>query len=292
MAKKIDLFIVGAQKCATTSLKNYMSEHPSINGQVQTEMTYFGNDIEFEKGYNLAVDTYFSQNKADRAVYVAKHASLCSHKIGLQRLKEHNPDCKIIYMIRNPVDRAVSSFVMQKNTGYENRSLDEAIGDLLNNKSGWQYRAVIELGFYIDGINNILNNFDASQLKVVIFEEMKENPHAILADIFDWINVDNKFVPECTKVHNEGGNPKSKVYRNILNVFMNEKNSVKKVLKKLLPNQLTARIGIELRQFNKNPNDREFVLQSTRDLLSNIYEPYNKELAIFMKRLHPLWSGK
>ena len=292
MLKKIDLFIVGAQKCATTSLKNYMSEHPDINGQIQTEMTYFTNDVEFEQGFDSAFIKYFSKEKEDAKVRIAKYVSLCVIETGLQRLKEHNPDCKIILMIRNPVDRALSSFAMEKSIGTENRSFDEAIVDILNDKIGWQYRAIIKYGFYIELIKTILKYFDANNLKIVILEEFKENPQTVLSDIFDWINVDHEFMPQYTKVHNQGGNPKSKVYRKFLNVFMNEKNLIKQMLKKILPNQLTSKIGFELRQLNKDIKNKEIILQGTRDLLNDIYEPYNKELADFMSREHPIWARK
>ncbi|MGZ8887847.1 MAG: sulfotransferase family protein [Nitrososphaeraceae archaeon] len=292
MLKKIDLFIVGAQKCATTSLKNYMSEHPDISGQIQTEMTYFTNNNEFEQGYDSAFIKYFSKDKEDAKVRIAKYVSLCTNETGLQRLKEHNPDCKIIFMIRNPIDRAVSSFAMQKSIGAENRSFDEAIIDILNNKESWQYRAFIKLGFYIEFIKNILNYFDANNIKIVILEEFKENPQTVLSEIFDWINVDNEFIPEYTKVHNQGGNPKSKVYRKLLKMFMNENNIIKRVLKKLLPNQLTSKIGFQLRQLNKDIKNKEIILPNTRVLLNDIYEPYNRELAHFMDREYPVWAVK
>lgn len=41
MPGKIDLFIAGAQKSGTTSLKNYLSEHPQIFGHIQAEFTFF-----------------------------------------------------------------------------------------------------------------------------------------------------------------------------------------------------------------------------------------------------------
>jgi len=289
LSRKIDLFIVGAQKCGTTSLKNYLGEHPDINGQIQTEMTYFTNDEEYGLGFDNAYKTYFSKDKNNAKIRIAKYVSLCQSEYGLLRLKEHNQNCKIVLMVRNPIERALSSYMMEQSVGGENRSFDEVIEYILKHKDIWQYRAIISYGFYNKFINNILNYFDRGSMRVVILEELKQKPECILEAIFSWLDVNDSFMPDLTKIHNKGGVSRSKKVSDFLLWFLNEKNILKRCAKIILPNQLTSKIGFELRQFNKDKNKTEIMPENTRKILQKLYEPHNKELSQFIGRKSPIW---
>ncbi len=289
MSPKIDLFIVGAQKCGTTSLKNYLGEHPDINAQFQTEMTYFVNEKEFISGYDAVYASYFqADNKA--SIHVGKYVSLSQSELGLQRVKEHNPDMKIIYMVRNPVHRAFSSYLMEQSVGDEKRSFGSAIHEALANTDSWQYRAYIAYGLYINELKKIQRYFPKKNIKVVVLEDFKKAPQHILADVFDWIGVDKSFSPNVAKIHNEGGRQKSRIYNSLLRVVLNEKNIVKRGLKKLLPPRLTSAIGFELRQFNKQKKVKGDIPDDMKQVLAELYAPYNKELADFMSCGHPIWK--
>lgn len=290
MSPKIDLFIVGAQKCGTTSLKNYLGEHPDIDAQFQTEMTYFVNEKEFSSGYEYAYKTYFSATNKQARVHVGKYVSLSQSDLGLQRLQEHNPDMKIIYMVRNPVHRAFSSYLMEHSVGDEKRSFGSAIHDALTNTDSWQYRAYVAYGLYINELKKIQHYFPKHNIKVVVLEEFKNAPQQILADIFDWVGIDKSFTPNVAKIHNEGGRQKSRIYNSLLRLILNEKNIVKRGLKKLLPPRLTSAIGFELRQFNKQTQIKGEISDDMKRVLTELYAPYNRELADFMGCADPIWK--
>lgn len=290
MSPKIDLFIVGAQKCGTTSLKNYLGEHPEIKAQFQTEMTYFVNEDEFRSGYSQAYKKYFADNKKSCRVHVGKYVSLPQSELGLHRLKEHNPDAKVIYMVRNPVQRAYSSYLMEQSVGDEKRGFDHAIKDALANTDSWQYRAYIGYGFYIQEMHKIQSYFPTQNIKVIVLEEFKSASQQVLSEIFDWLDVDSGFVPNIEKVHNEGGCQRFRFYNRILRTFLHERNLLKRSLKLLLPSKLTSAIGFELRQFNKEKNRKADISDEIKHLLTEIYSSANLELAAFMGRSQPIWK--
>ncbi len=76
--KQISMFIAGAQKAGTTSLKNYLAQHPQIGTHTQEEMLYFNNDRHFELGYEYACRRYFGYVEENR-ILMAKHVT--SHDI-------------------------------------------------------------------------------------------------------------------------------------------------------------------------------------------------------------------
>src|SRR6185295_13613127 len=120
--RKIDLMIVGAQKSGTTSLKNYLGQHPAIITHLQTEFSFFVEEKEYINGMESAFKIYFSDvvPYGSRRI-VAKSASMYLNEKSLQRLRRSNPDCQVVILLRNPVERAYSSYLMEMNAGWFNQ---------------------------------------------------------------------------------------------------------------------------------------------------------------------------
>jgi hypothetical protein len=287
---KINCFIVGAQKCGTTSLKNYLGEHPGISAQVQTEMTFFVNDNEYNLGIENIFNKYFEQ-KESANILVAKDVALSSDDKGLQRLREHNPDCKIIYMIREPIKRAYSSYLMDHREGSEDRDFDSVVNDSLSNQNTWQYRAFIKLGCYIDFIRKLQKYFPQNNIKIIILEEFEKNPNMIIAELFDWLGVEKTYLPQLDKIHNKGAKAKSKVLAKITHWFLNENNILKKIIKKVISPQIAAKLGEQLRNWNKSKSNLQLDMSpKTKEILSDFYETYNRQLAQYLNLEYPIWK--
>ena len=105
---KVDLMIIGAQKAGTTSLKNYLGEHPQILTHGQIEMSYFVNDVEYKAGHATGIEPYFSEAATIGKCIVGKNVAISLHEEAVARLVKHNPDCKIVFVMREPVSRAYS----------------------------------------------------------------------------------------------------------------------------------------------------------------------------------------
>src|SRR5947207_6748656 len=117
--RKIDLMIVGAQKSGTTSLKNYLGQHPQIATHLQTEFSFFIHEKEWSQGLNSVFKKKFSDAQQDRSKkIIAKSAGMYVDEEALQRLKASNPDCIVVLLMRNPVERAYSSYLMEVSSGW------------------------------------------------------------------------------------------------------------------------------------------------------------------------------
>ena len=275
--ERIDLFIAGAQKCGTTSLKNYLGEHPQTYVQFRTEMTYFIKDAEYETGFDNAYRQYFRGEKPGDSVTVAKYVSMARSQKGLNRLFEHNPDCKIIYMVREPVQRSFSSYLMERAIDNETLDFRCAIERAMADPEHWKFKAYIGNGFYSDDIKNIIAVFGRDKLKIVVFEEFKSDPRAVLAGIFSWLNIDPEFRPNVGRIHNKGGAPRSKVLAVLIRYFTRERSPVKNVLKRILPARFASYIGYYVRQINK-VDSKATLDADSRHFLSEYYREKNKEL--------------
>ena len=127
--QKIDLAIIGAQKAGTSSLKNYINQHPNVEGHWQTEFGFFGIEDEYVKGYDTMAPRYFNVKADNEPIKrVIKHAHLHGNSKLIARLKEHNPDCELVFVLRDPVDRAYSSYLREKSSGLADYPFEEILG--------------------------------------------------------------------------------------------------------------------------------------------------------------------
>ncbi|MHC5035157.1 MAG: sulfotransferase domain-containing protein, partial [Planctomycetota bacterium] len=99
----------------------------------------------------------------------------------------------------------------------------------------WHYRA---RGFYCDQIQRYLSLFDRSQIRIYLFDDLKQDPQALIRDIFGFLGVDDTFVPDTSGKYNATGIPKS---RTLFRLIMRP-NPIKSAIKPLLPERLRKRV--------------------------------------------------
>ena len=155
----IEVMIVGAQKAGTTALHNALKAHPSIHTHPQMEMTFFYLDDEYAKGTEHLRNHYHLE-KSENKYVVAKHALLSRSTTGIARLYEHNPKCRILFCMRDPVDRAFLSYLMEKRNGSISMDFDQVMElAFKEKKKHWFYNVFVELGCYEKHIERVKEKF-------------------------------------------------------------------------------------------------------------------------------------
>jgi len=166
--------IIGAEKAGTTSLKNYLKQHPAINAHASMEFSYFINNDEYNLGFDFIFKQYFvDEHTNPPKLILAKSAPLHRDNRGITRLREHNSGCKLIYCLRNPADRVFSDFNFQME---HNRFKDKSIYEILevietNDKSTRHYRN-LQKSFYHIHLSNICKYFNEENIFIVLFGVM------------------------------------------------------------------------------------------------------------------------
>lgn len=115
-----DFMIVGGQKAGTTALYEYLSKHPQIQPTKEKELHYFN----CEARYRLGVEFYRSLFRSSSDAKLAFDASagyLCNAQAPA-RIYAHNPEVKIIILLRDPVERAYSGWNMYRKRYLRNRN--------------------------------------------------------------------------------------------------------------------------------------------------------------------------
>ena len=275
--KKIDLMIVGAQKAATTSLKNYLGEHPDIKTHIQTEFSYFIEDAEYSQTYESVYKRYFGEEIQGKVV--AKSAVMYVYEKALSRLLAHNKECHLLYLLREPVDRAYSAYTMEVSNGWMKRDFRETVDAIAKEEyEDIMYRLFIQFGLYADYLETIYKYFPRQNVHIVLLENLKKYPNKICSDIFKVLEVDKTFTPNHGAIHNSTKQSKSPLLTSLIMNLRKEGNIAKRTAKAILPYSTFTKIGYQISSFNKSASKYEKLDESVRSELKKFFRPHNDRL--------------
>jgi hypothetical protein len=207
-----DFFICGAAKSGTTSLFQYLGQHPDVFTPTQKEPGYFSQlrPLRNTKEY---LDI-FGEASENQLVGEASTAYLTSPD-SAYRIAEAIPDAKIIIMLRNPADRAYSLYRWMTKEGYDYaRSFKEALRleenkryenpNFCENNPEYYYNYLyFHSGLYQKQVKKYLERFSREKIKFVIFEEFVSDTFREVEEVYEFLELKKGFKPE-TEVHNKG----------------------------------------------------------------------------------------
>lgn len=229
---KVNLFIIGSQKCGTTTLFDNLELHPNVYGG-RKEKNFFSHKYLYEKGF-VWYYTLFQTKKIffrwfSNNYYMDASPSYLPSKEVAKKIHAYNPEAKFIIMMRNPVDRAFSAWNMYKQMNLlsldekenliknhieglnQNRKekfinminlesfptfeamVEEELSDIINNKE--PYPGIIKRGIYYEQIANYLTLFNPQQFFYICSEEFKERKFDTLKKLFFFLEL-NPNLPE------------------------------------------------------------------------------------------------
>lgn len=274
-----NFLIIGAAKSGTTALYNYLFQHPEIYLSDQKETNFFANE---DKSINFAgpgdegssqrsirdlssYQSLFEKVTNEKAVGEASPLYLYSRD-ALINIKRHIPDTKLIVILRNPTERAFSSYLHLIRDGRETMSFEEGL-DLELERINKQYAQIWHYkksGLYNDQLLRYYKLFEKEQIKVYIYDDFKQNPEAIFKDLFTFLEVDNSFEPNMNVKHNVSGMVNNKFIQNTVI----KSNFFKSILKPLLPIQVRANLKAKI--VNKHLT-KPIMLADTRSTLIDYF---------------------
>jgi hypothetical protein len=189
-----NLVVIGAMKCGTSSLHRYLSHHPEIFMSRKKELCFFA------ERWDLGLDWYRAQFPEPAPVRGESSPNYSKHPAfpGVPE-RMHGvlgEDVKLVYVVREPVERIVSHYVDAYSHGRERRSLDDALAELEDNN-------FVNCSRYAMQLEQYLPFFPMSRILVVTAEDLSERRRETLAGIFRFLGVDDSFwCPEHEEVVN------------------------------------------------------------------------------------------
>lgn len=266
----INTILIGAQKAGTTTLYDWIAQHPDVYGpEGMKDFPFFCDETYYQKGIKW-FENNFSHIKKQKIILHGNVNYLYFSEISARRINQYNPNVKLIALLRNPVDRAYSAFWQQKKAGYED--LDNFVNAIAQeskrSEGAFRDRAnltYIDHGFYAQQLKNYYKIFPKDNIKVMIFEEIIHSNNETASGLYNFLEINPNFKPNYV-IKNESGLPRSRIISNLL-----RKKIKFDLIKDLLPINYRIIIKNKLRDFN------------TRKIK---YEPLNHEIKAKLLELY------
>lgn len=239
-------FIVGAQRSGTTYLYDVLEQHPEvcIAEPVKPEPKYFlKKNIE-----DVNTEEYFKQfyshcdNK--NIIYGEKSTSYYESEESAKLIASFFPKAKIIFSLRNPVQRAISNYFLSVDHNIETRSIEDVFCNNVKPPLNQRIKTSVNpfnyygRGEYAKYIELYLRYFPAEQIKILIFEELVNSSEEIVR-LYDFLNISQKFQPQNIDKVVNASSRNSNVPKSVLINLNNYYKEYNMVLEKLIGKDLS-----------------------------------------------------
>ena len=217
-----DFLIIGAAKAGTTSLWHLLRQHPKVIPASRKEVHFFDGGGGEVDAYTRGPQWYASHFPAIDAIpqggrlFEASPRYIFDPRVP-KRLRAVIPDVKLVIMLRDPVERAISHYFHSIRMGVEHLGirdamrlerdrLKESIGACRYKSHSFIHHSYQLRGHYLDQITRFTNLFPPDQLLMIQSESLFADCAPVLRSVFEFVGVDPGFLPPNTSPKNIGYN--------------------------------------------------------------------------------------
>jgi hypothetical protein len=195
--------IVGAQRSGTTSLFNYLAQHPDVRQPLGKEIHYF--DLHYARGIRWYRGRFpFRHRLRGGALTIDASPYYLLHPLAPERAARLLPGVKLVAILRNPIDRAFSHYQHEVRDGRETLSFPEAIereAERLGNEEErlrrdptyYSYNhhrySYARRGRYLEQITRWMQHYPRSRLLVIQSERLFSEPAAVCAELYEFLGL-------------------------------------------------------------------------------------------------------
>lgn len=180
---------IGAMKCGTSSLHAHLSLHPEVFMSKLKELDFFIDRRRYVKG----IEWYRRQLRGPGVICGESSPNYTKHPVfaGVpERMAQHVPHARLIYILRDPIKRALSHYRHNLSYGREERPVAEALAPSTRDAGGNGY---LDASRYAFQLERFLPHFPLERILVLRLEDMAGDPRPVLRRVFAFIGVDPGF---------------------------------------------------------------------------------------------------
>jgi hypothetical protein len=295
-----DFLIAGAAKSGSTSIYNYLKQHPQIFMPALKEPRFFAfcekplPPTEFaEKAMPDTVTSFeeyvklFEPAAEDQLLGEASVHYLYLYGETIKNIKRHMPkwqDIKIIINLRDPSEAAFSYYSFSVQCGWEPREFEEALDKdqeltshiennfdklqlLLDSRRPADY---VGLFFYFKQVKSFMDSFP--NVRVYLNDDLKSDAPAVLKDMFRFLGVDDSFTPDISEKHYKSMVPRAGFLRTGFRALskINHKVSDNYFMNLLIPYEKRRRLGRRI-MVSRLTSKRLAIKEQTQQYLKKLY---------------------
>jgi len=210
-----NFLIIGSEKCGTSSLYQYIINHPHVISAIEKEIHFFTYNFDYGLDWYRS---HFSPLPRE-SNYITGEAStsyIACHNDAPQRIFELFPQIKLLAVVRDPIERAISHYHQLVRLGKEHRSLDEVIkielevlqnfDDIwtIKNQYWSQAKGILWHSLYVYFLQQWLNIFPRKQLLILRSEDLFAKTQETMNQVFNFLELE-EFPQQSYQTYNSGG---------------------------------------------------------------------------------------
>ena len=268
-----NFIIIGARKAATTSIASYLKQHPELYIIKQPRLFPKKEEVDIYERYNALCKSASSEQTIGEVSSGHLH-----DRIIAEQIYEYMPNTKLIVILRNPADRAYSEYLMQVRDGHARKPFETHISEK-------DY--FINGSFYYKLLKPYFNLFKKEKIRIYLYDDFCKDPIHILQDIFNFVGVNNAFVPDISEKFQVKAMPKSKTGAYLLNIKNPIRSSIAFIFKLFIP--FKTRQAVRKFLIKINLTKAPLLPRSLRKKLIDIYRDDVLKLEELIDRDLSMW---
>jgi hypothetical protein len=288
MSRLPNFLVVGAHKSGTTSLYEYLRQHPDVflsdrkEGLFFSELHATAGPLHAQKNAEVlrTFEEYaalFEPARDEPAIGDVSPDYLYRYETSIANIRRHLPaPPRIIAILRNPVERAYSNYTFYRKHNMESLSFEEALDREAERRAAgwwWAFRYA-EIGLYHDQVKAYQDTFD--QVKIILTEDLRRDAAGTLGGLFEFLEIDPNPPVDTSRQYNVSGIPQSAKIHRLLTTRTPVKAVVARIARTVLfpfasPAERRRRFGRLARRLSERNLERVPMRPETRERLIAFY---------------------
>lgn len=278
---KPNFVIAGVQKAGTTSVYNYLSQHPEVYMSPVKETNFFERDWEVlpdvqhiiaKKPYLASWENYlklFAGVTNEIAIGEVSPNYLLHYECSMKRIQQFIPEAKIIFILRNPIQRAYSDYLMHirdaVGTG-KNKSLIAQI-----QYSGDKSHILLK-GLYSKALNYFYQKFDRNKIAVYLYDDLARDSLKFMQEMYKFLEVNPDYQVDVSRKLQTAAVPKNQAINNLLRRKNSLRTMAATTLKLFLPSETRQKIRNSLITLNSTDKKSRPLTAEEKAALKEYYQ--------------------
>ena len=295
-----NFLLIGAAKAGTTSVTNYLDQHPEIFVCAEKDTCFFifegarpnfkgPGDESLNRKAIIDYTTYvekFEKVEKEKAIGESSVWYLNSEKAAYN-IKKYLKTVKIIVILRNPIERAYSSYLMTIGENREYYTFEEALKEEKNRiANDWEFIwHHVNSGLYYKMIKRYYELFDKYKISVFLYDDLKKDAVGFMRNVFKFLEVDESYRPDTSLRYNtEGGFPKNRFIYDLVN----KRNPIIQNMKMLVPKKIRRKIRNKVNEVNNDKPEikketRKYLKETFKEDILKVQELIGRDLSMWLK---------
>jgi len=259
---KPNLIIIGAQKSGTSSLHHYLNLHPDVSMSATKELNFFVETLNWEKGLDW-YESWFTGTQKIHGESSPSYTMYPNFPGVPARMHSILPDARLIYLVRDPIERIISHYLHQWYGKRQDALFLELLADLENKKT----RHYIHTSSYALQLSQYTEFYDLSKICVVSLEDLKNSRQQTLARIYRFLEIDDSFSPiDSTTIVNS---TQVKLRTNLIGDLLLSNSPAVKSLRETAAQLLPGSVKTRLRSLMGSKQKPPEITSEIRQVLGN-----------------------